>query len=335
MRSGHFGCLIHIRPICSSSSSGWCRWYDVIPYQQESFKLISSRQSRLLPRFNEDRPSCFSLHHLASGDGEQRSPVWTVLWSLHRRWRSLPWMLSILTPKSPAKKSTRRKKAFQQRLLNREQSGMTESHIQGKFSLWQKPILISAQADAVTGFGLVRFISQIGDFPLWNSDGCPRARRVCEMSFRKKKILFLLLIFPCQKIQICLLMAAGLFKAPLQQPWCPCCSGTATQKKHYHHFHWYKKTLMMVMKCVFIRRRERTRERSSRHTLWACLLSLFCRCHSFHLVTLPVCVFLESKFGWKEFQIRLVYLKYAYVTPPFRFLSLCCYFIPIWGHSVG
>lgn len=259
MRSGHFGCLIHVRPICSSSSSGWCRWYDVIPYQQESFKLISSRQSRLLPRFNEDRPSCFSLHHLASGDGEQRSPVSTILWSLHRRWRSLPWMLSILTPKSPAKKSTR-KKTFQQRLLNREQSGMTESHVQGKFALWQKPILISVQADAVTGFGLVGFISQIGWFSSLKFRRLPSHQACMWNEFQGGKKFFLLLIFPCQKIQICLLMAAGLFKAPLQEPWCSCCSGTPTQKKHYHHFYWCKKTLMMVMKCIFIRRSERERE---------------------------------------------------------------------------
>lgn len=77
----------------------------------------------------------------------------------------------------------RRKKASVQRLLKREQSGMTESRVQGKFSPWQKPILISVQADAVTGFWLVGFTSQIVDFPMGNSESHPHASRVREMSF--------------------------------------------------------------------------------------------------------------------------------------------------------
>lgn len=158
----------------------------------------------------------------------------------------------------PKVQKSTRKKAFQQRLLNGEQSGMTESHVQGKFF---------SVAETNFDFSPSRCCNWIWTcrIPItnwWNPDGCPRTRRVCEMSFRKKKkIVFLLLIFPCQEIQICLLVAAGLFKAPFQQPWCSCCSGTATQKKHYHHFHWHKKTLMMVMKCVFIRRRESEREK--------------------------------------------------------------------------
>lgn len=301
--------------------SGWCRWYDVVPYRQESFKLISSRQSRLPRCFNEYRPSCFSSHHLAQEDREQGSPVSTTLWSLHLRRRPLPSVSSspqVLPKKASCCRDEKQPKGFQPRLLDREESGTPETCVLGKFSLWQKPVWISVRPVQRLDFDLFGLMAQIGDFPLWNSDGGSRGLACTGNEFQKNVSAY------CLSFRVkgseCVCSSQQVYsRRRFSNHGVPAAWALGLPRKInsniVNYYYNYYMMIMVIMKCFGIRRRERSShcERSSMS------------CVSFVGVilstSLPHCVFLESHFGWKEFIIWLVYLifTHAHVSSAFRF----------------
>lgn len=294
--------------------SGWCRWYDVVPYRQESFKLISSRQSRLPRCFNEYRPSCFSLHHLAQKDypvvsaPSEETPAISVF---HCQSPS-PARESIVLQRWEATQG------FQPRLLDREESGTPESCVLGKFSLWQKPVWISVRPVQRLDFNLFGLMAQIGDFPLWNSDGGSRGL-ACTGNEFQKNVSACCLSFRVKGSE-CVCSSQQVYsRRRFSNHGVPAAWAQGLPRKTNsniaNYYHNYYMMIMVIMKCFCIRRRERSShcERSSMS------------CVSFVRVilstSLPRWVFLESHFGWKEFIIWLVYLifTHAHVPSAFRF----------------
>lgn len=123
--------------------------------QQESFKLISSRQTCLQQCFNEYSSSRFSLHHLSAMQGQAELELAKnsfPLWCEHLLFGSLWRIFSTLIHKAQPTKEHMKENM-------EELKKMFFSATEGRFSLWVKPYLIYVKANiiCVAGFGVVFF----------------------------------------------------------------------------------------------------------------------------------------------------------------------------------
>lgn len=303
--------------------SGWCRWYDVVPYWQESFKLISSRQSWLPRCFNEYRPSCFSSHHLAQEDRGQGSPVSTTLWSLHLRRRPLPSVSSILSPQVLPKKASCCRDEKQPTASSQGcWTGRNRGHL--KVVSWERNQCgfqsdqcrdwISTCSDWWHKLVIFRSETQTATLVVW---------RVRENEFQKNVSAYCLSFRVKGSECVCSLQQVysgrRFSNHGVPAAWAQGLPRKINSNIGNYCYNYYM-MMMVIMKCFFIRRRERSShcERSSMS------------CVSFVRVilstSLPRCVFLESHFGWKEFTIWLVYLifTHAHVPSAFRLWILFC-----------